>query len=143
MLTLAQQGYIGCLVTEDGREITRFTRYGDTPCLIEGAEYRLRRHDSRDTLEGPLGVTATAYSTGRREVTVDCGPYPLVLRRLTRLGRRWEVQARGEPVGSCQVRAFDATGDLATEIPLPVRVFVLHTVLTHSGGALLAFLPWF
>ena len=143
MLTLAQQGYLGCLVTEDGREITQFTHYGDAPYVIDGTEYRLRRYDLRDTLEGPLGVMASAYSSGRREVTVDCHPHQLVLRRLTRLGKRWEVRVHGEPAGTCRVRTFDAAGDFPAEIPLPVRVFALHTVLMSSGGSLLSYLPWF
>lgn len=143
MLTLAQQGYLGCLVTEDGREITQFTRYGDAPCVIDGTEYRFGRHGLRDTFAGPLGIVATAYPSGHREVTIDCDPHQLLLRKLTRLGKRWEVEADGQPAGTCRVRAFDAIGDFPAEIPLPVRVFALHTVLMHSDRSILSFLPWF
>jgi hypothetical protein len=127
--------------------VTQLTRFAGTPCLIDGNEYRLGQDrvpgGPRQILEGPLGVTAVAYSSGRREVTVDSTPHQLVLRRLTRLGRRWEVHANGQLLGTCRVGAFGATGDLPAELPLPLRVFTLHTVLVHSDGTLLSFLPCF
>ncbi|HEX6354847.1 hypothetical protein [Actinophytocola sp.] len=143
MLTLEQQGYAGCLVSEDGRQITQFTRFAGTPCVIDGTEYRFGHgQGARYVLEGPVGVTAVSYASGRREVTIEATPHQLQLRRLTWLGRRWEIHALGQRIGTCRVTMFGASGDLPAELPLPLRVFTLYTVLM-SSGSLVSILPWF
>jgi hypothetical protein len=141
VLTLEQQGYIGCLVSEDGRPITQFTRFTGTPCVIDGTEYRFGHEKGpRYFLEGPVGVMAVAYPSGHREVTIEATPHELQLRRLTRLGRRWEIHALGQRIGTCRVTTFGVRSDLPAELPLPLRVFTLHTVLMSSDGSLLS---WF
>lgn len=143
MLTLEQQGYVGCLVSEDGRRVTQFTRFAGTSCVIDGTEYRFGYDQgARYLLDGPVGVTAVAYSSGHRRMTIDSTPHELQLRRLTWLGRRWEIQAFGQRIGTCRVTTFGASGDLPAELPLPLRVFTLYTVLM-SSGSFLSFLPWF
>lgn len=142
---MAQQGYATCLVAEDGRQITQFTRFPATRCVIDGTDYLLARESpsARYTLEGPLGVAAVAYWSGQREITIDSTSHPLVLRRMTWLGRRWEVHGLGQRVGTCRVRTFSAASDLPVELPLPLRVFTLYTVVMASAGSPLHFLPWF
>lgn len=140
MLTMAQQGLATCLIEEDGRPVTQFMRLPETPCLIDGIQYRMSRDStSRCTLEGPLGAAAVAYPSGKREITVDTTPHHFQLRRVNWTGSRWELHVFGQPAGTWQLGTLSATGDLPTEFSLPVRVFTVYTMVMWGAAK---FVPW-
>lgn len=141
MLTVEQQGYATWLVSDGERQVTQLTRFAGTPFLIDGHEYRFGLDGPRDVLEGPLGVAAVAFSSGRGEITVIGEPHELRLRRLTWSGRRWAVHSDEQLVGTCRVGMLAAAGDLPAELPLSLRVFALYTLL--SRGSFLSFRPGF
>ncbi|WP_459722828.1 hypothetical protein [Actinophytocola sp. KF-1] len=137
---MARQGGVTYLISEDGRHVTSFTTFFQTPCAIDGVPYRLTHEDKgRFWLEGPTGTAAFAYRTGRGEVLASAPGHELYLRRTKRLPPRWELHHGGQVLGTCRLSAFGATSDLPAHLPMPLRVFLFYVVIMTDAG----FILWF
>ena len=138
MLVMERQGAVTFLISEDGRQVTSFTHFAQTPCDIDGVAYRLTREGrERFWLEGPTGTVGVAHRAGRGELLVSSDPHELYLRRASRFSRSWELHDGGQVVGSCRSTTFSGQSDLPAHLPLPVRVFAFYVVIatqTIEGG---------
>jgi hypothetical protein len=135
MLVMAQQGAVNFLISENGRQVAEFTRFAETPFVVEGERYRLMRdRTKRFTLEGPTGIIAGAHRVKSREIEVNWHPYLLRLRRPGMFSARWDVFDNEIPVGACELSILSATGDLPAELPLLVRTFLFYVAIMSYKG---------
>lgn len=140
MLVMAQQGSVSFLISENGRQVAEFTRFPETPFVVDGERYRLMRdRTKRFTLEGPAGVIAGAHRVRRGEIEVSWHPYLLRLRRPGMFSARWDVFDNEIPVGACELSVLSATGNLPTELPLLVRTFLFYVAIMSVKGHTLGF----
>lgn len=135
VLAMEQQGSVTFLISADGRQITEFTSFPTTPCVLDGVEYRFSRdRTSRFVMEGPVGQAAVADRFTTTEIVVTSPPRELVLRRAGRFRKRWDLYDGDQLRGTCRLAGFSATGDLPADLPLPLRVFVFYVaIMTRSG----------
>jgi len=143
MLVMAQQGSVNFLISENGRQVAEFTRFPETPFVVDGERYRLMRDGTkRFTLEGPTGIIAGANRVGRREIEVLWHPYLLRLRRPGMFSARWDVLDNEIPVGACELSVLSATGNLPAELPLLMRTFLFYVAIMADKGHTLGFSSW-
>lgn len=137
---MARQGGVTYLISEDGRPLTSFTTFFQSPCEIDGVAYRLVHEDrARFWLEGPTGTAAFAYRTGPGEVLVSSTPHELYLRRVTRFARKWELYQGDQVVGTCRITLMGGRSDLPAHLPLSLRVFLFYVVTMTDAG----YIIWF
>lgn len=135
---MAQQGYLNYVISEDGRPVTEFARMTGTPCVIEGAEYRMTRDPrQRFTMHSPAQLVAVADRVSGTHASISGPSDQFDLHRFSRWRNRWELHHQGQRIGSCRLGMLSASADLPTAIPLPLRVFVLYTVVMFDKGIIM------
>jgi hypothetical protein len=142
MLVMEQQGTIKCLVSDDGKPVTEFTTMHDSPCVIEGAEYRLVGDQGGFHLAGPLGRVAAAAWTSRTTLAIEAESVELSLHRIGRFRKHWELHRGEEVVGTCRVTTFNATAEVPEDLPMPLRVFVFYVAIVANKGPLTSGALW-
>jgi len=138
MLVMEQQGYLNYVISEDGAPVTEFARMTGAPCVIDGTEYRMTLDPrQRFAMHSPARLVAVADRVSGTHATISGPPDQFDLHRFSRWRNTWELHDRGQRIGTCRLRMMSASADLPTAIPLPLRVFVLYTVVMFDKGIVL------
>lgn len=133
MLTVETLGAARWQFSEDGKPYAEVGKFVNNSITIEGTEYQLSRNaEFSFALIGDYGPVMTAEWTGVGTFTAEWQSSRFVLTRRGRFRSKWELLHNDEPAGTIRSGFMSYTADLSTELPLPVRTFLVY-VVTMAG----------